>query len=99
MHPRLISCVELVARVAHLLVAWPLATKISFESDDVGKLHESYTSEDEYIFYFEKIDMISGLWPGTGPMAPRGPTPYKYRLIHKVRGPIAQCPQPQGAAA
>ena len=60
MHPRLISCVELVARVAHLLVAWPLAAKISFESDDIGKLHESYTSEDEYIFYFEKIDRISG---------------------------------------
>ena len=47
MHPRLISCVELVARVSHLLVAWPLAAKISFESDDVGKLHESYTPEDE----------------------------------------------------
>ena len=47
MHPRLISYVELVARVAHLLVAWPLAAKISFESDDVGKLHEFYTPEDE----------------------------------------------------
>ena len=59
MHPRLISCVELVARVAHLLVAWPLAAKISFESDDVEKLHESYTSEDELIFFFQKIDRIS----------------------------------------
>jgi len=47
MHPRLIFCVELVARVAHLLVAWPLAAKISFELDDVGKLYESYTPEDE----------------------------------------------------
>ena len=47
MHPRLISYVELIARVVHLLVAWPLAAKISFESDDVGKLHESYTPEDE----------------------------------------------------
>ena len=60
MHPRLISCVELVACVAHLLVAWPLAAKISFESDDVGKLYESFTSEDEYIFFFKKIDRISG---------------------------------------
>ena len=47
MHPKLISCVELVARVAHLLVVWPLAAKISFELDDVGKLHESYTLKDE----------------------------------------------------